>query len=97
MSSSFVTPQTVSLQAPLSMGFSQKEYWSGFPFPPPGDPSNPETEPAYLVSPALQADSGSKESGSDPHSGGVFWNWFSMLWPWNRIKSVFSIPRSNQG
>ena len=33
----FATPQTVACQAPLSMGFSKKDYWSGLPFPPPGD------------------------------------------------------------
>ena len=32
----FATPWTVALQAPPSMGFSRQEYWSGFPFPPPG-------------------------------------------------------------
>ena len=32
----FETPWTVAHQAPLSMGFSRQEYWSGFPFPPPG-------------------------------------------------------------
>ena len=36
-SSVFATPWTVSCQAPLSMGFSRPEYWSGLPFPPPGD------------------------------------------------------------
>ena len=41
-------------QAPLSMGFSRQEYWSGLPFPPPEDLPNPEMKP---VSPALQADS----------------------------------------
>ena len=34
------TPSTVASQAPLSMGFSRQEYWSGVPFPPPGDLSN---------------------------------------------------------
>ena len=33
----FATPQTVAHQAPLSMGFSRQEYWSGLPFPSPGD------------------------------------------------------------
>ena len=46
----FVTPWTVALWAPLSMGFSRQEYWSGLPFPSPGDLPNPGTEPA---SPAL--------------------------------------------
>ena len=36
----FATPWTVSHQAPLSMGFSRQEYWSGLPFPPPGDLPN---------------------------------------------------------
>ena len=46
-------PWTVACQAPLSMGFSRQEYWSGLPFPSPGDLPNPEIEPG---SPALQAD-----------------------------------------
>ena len=50
----FVTPWTVALQASLSMGFSKQEYWSGLPFPSPGDLSDPRIKPA---SPALQADS----------------------------------------
>ena len=33
----FTTPWTIAFQAPLSMGFSRKEYCSGLPFPPPGD------------------------------------------------------------
>ena len=37
----------------LSMGFSRHEYWSGLPFPPPGDLPNPEIEPMSLLSPAL--------------------------------------------
>ena len=47
----FVAPWTVAHQAPLSMGFPQQEYWSGFP--PPRDLSNPGIEPASLVSPAV--------------------------------------------
>ena len=44
VSDSFVTPWTVALQAPLSMGFSRQEYWSGLPCPPPGDLPHPGTE-----------------------------------------------------
>ena len=40
-------------QAPLSMGFSRQEYWSGLPCPPPGDLPNPRIYPASLMSPAL--------------------------------------------
>ena len=39
------TPRTVAHQAPLSMGFPRQEYWSGFPFPPPGDLPNTGMEP----------------------------------------------------
>ena len=41
----FVTPWTVAYQAPLSMGFSRQEYWSGLPFPSPGDLPDPGIEP----------------------------------------------------
>ena len=44
--SNSVNSGTVACQAPLSTGFSRKEHWSGSPFPPPGDLSNPEIEPA---------------------------------------------------
>ena len=50
----FVTPKTVARQAPLSMGFSRREYWSGLPFPSPGDLPDSGIKP---WSPALQADS----------------------------------------
>jgi len=49
----FVTPWTVDRQAPLSMGFSRQEYWSGLPFPTPRDLLDSGTEPMSLVSPAL--------------------------------------------
>ena len=46
----FATPWTVAYQAPPSMGFSRQEYWSGVPFPAPGDLPDPGIEPG---SPAL--------------------------------------------
>ena len=55
----FVTPWTVALQAPLTMGFSRQEYWSGLPFPSPGDLPNPGIK---LGSPTWQADALSSES-----------------------------------
>ena len=48
-------PMDIS-QAPLSMEFSKQEYWSGFPFPTPGDLPKPGIELASLVSPALAVD-----------------------------------------
>ena len=59
MSNSFASSWTIANQAPLSMGFSRQEYWSGLPFPTPGDLPNPGIEPR---SPALQADSLLSES-----------------------------------
>ena len=44
----YVTPWTVAHQAPLSMGFSRQEYWSGLPCPPPGDLPHPGIKPTSL-------------------------------------------------
>ena len=49
----FVTPLTVAYKAPPFMGFSRQEYWSGLPFPSPGDLPDPGIEPR---SPAFQGD-----------------------------------------
>ena len=46
-------PRTVVHQAPPYVRFSRQEYWSGLPFPPPGDLPDPGIEPASLMSPAL--------------------------------------------
>ena len=56
----FATPWPVARQAPPSMGFSRQEYWSGLPFPPPGDLPDPGIEPK---SSTLQAGS----LPSEPH------------------------------
>ena len=60
----FVTPWTVAHQAPLFMGFSKQEHWSGLPFPPPGGLPNPDIQPR---SPALQADALTSEPPGKPH------------------------------
>ena len=49
----FMTLWTVACQAPLSMGFSRQEFWSGLPWPPPRDLPDPRIKPASPVSPAL--------------------------------------------
>ena len=59
-----VMPWTVTCQAPLSMGFSRQGYWSGLPFPSPGDLLDSGIEPR---SPALQVDSVSTELWGKPH------------------------------
>ena len=50
----FATPRTITRQDPLSMGFSRQEYWSGLPFPSPGDLPDPGIKHGSLTS---QADS----------------------------------------
>ena len=62
----FATPWTVARQAPLSMGFSRQEPWSGLPFPSPGDLPDPGIELLSTVSPALQADSSPTELQGKP-------------------------------
>ena len=49
----FVTPWTIVCQASLSMEFSRQEYWSGLPFPAPGDLLKPVIKPVSLASPEL--------------------------------------------
>ena len=53
VSDSFATPWTIACQAPLSMEIPRQEYWSGLPFPSPGDLPDPETELMSPASPAL--------------------------------------------
>ena len=85
-SCSFATAWTAARQAPLSMGFSRQEYWSGLPCPPPGDLPNPGIEPR---SPTLQADSSlseppGKRSGPQQRQkwgGGAQ----AGIWKWIRV------------
>ena len=60
----FATPWTVTHQAPLSMGFSRQEYWSGLPCPPPGDLPDPGIK---LMSPASKVDSLPLSHQGSPH------------------------------
>ena len=73
MSNSFVTPWTVAHQAPLSMGFPRQEYWSGLPFPSPGDLLDPEIE---AMSPAFASRFFTTEPPRKPRDNfRVFQNW----------------------
>ena len=63
VSNSFATPWTVAYQAPQSMEFSRQEYWSGLPFPSPGDLPDSGTEPG---SPALWSDTSPSEPPGKP-------------------------------
>ena len=68
----FETPWTVAYRAPPSMGFSRQDYWSGLPFPSPGDLPNPGIEPG---SPSLQADALPSEPPGNP-----------TLYPWCHLE-----------
>ena len=71
------TPWPVAHQAPLSMGFSRQEYWSGLPCPPLGDLPHPGIEPASLMSPALAGRFGHLQ-GSPLHNRSHYWNTVSQ-------------------
>ena len=86
VSVSFVTPWTVARQAPLSMGFSRQEYWSGLPCPPPADLPNPGIEPR---TPALQVDSLLSKPPGKPKKTGV-----GSL---PLLQGIFQTQESNQG
>ena len=102
MSSSFVTPWTVVHQAPLSMGFPSQEYWSGLPFSPPADLSDPEIKPVIPVSAALAGGFFTTEPPGKP-SG----QWDSVKHEVSRngnactlvvsSPAAFGIPKTNMG
>ena len=71
----FVTLQTVAHQGPLSMGFSRPEYWSGLPFPPPGDLPDPGIKPSSPVSPAL----GGRYFTTAPHGKPMVYGRFGQI------------------
>ena len=64
----FVTLWTVAFQALVSMGFSRQEYWSGLPFPHPGDLSEPGIESTSLMSPVLAGGVFTTSATSEAHS-----------------------------
>ena len=82
------SPGTVARQAPLSMGFSRQEYWSGLPCPPPRDLPHPGIKPR---SPALRADSSPFELPQEAHSTGNFAQCYVLAWmegSWGRMDHV---------
>ena len=66
------TPWTVAFLAPLSVGFSRQEYWSGWPCPPPGTLAHPGIKPASLMSPALAGGSLPLEPPEKPQTSPSF-------------------------
>ena len=76
VSYSFVTPWTMALQAPLSVGFPRQEYWSGLPLPNPGNLPNPGMEPMSLASPAFVGRFFTTAPPGKPH---MIWRTFTLL------------------
>ena len=68
----FATPWTIAYQTPLSMGFSRQEYWSGLPFPSPGNLPDLGIELASLVPPTLAGRFFTTEPPGNP-------SWYSLM------------------
>ena len=73
----FETPWTITYQAPLFMGFSRQEYWSGLPFPSPGDLPDPRIEPGF---PTLQIDTLLSEPPGKPELRGKSTRNVGSIW-----------------
>ena len=82
----FETLRTVACQAPLSMGFSKQEYWSGLPCPPPRDLPEPGMEPTSLKPSALAGGFFTTSASWDHRQGGfiaglsVLTHWAACYW-----------------
>ena len=73
----FATPWTTACQAPLFMGFPRQEYWSGLPFPSPGNLPDPGTKP---MSPAWQVGSSPLSHLGSPRAFGIILNASWLPW-----------------
>ena len=91
MSKSFETLWTVARQFPLSMGFSRQEYWSGLPFPSPGNPYNLRIEPMPLVLAHGFFTTEPPESWTRNRSKQslvLFYSWGAQFSPWPTLTSL---------
>ena len=82
----FVTSWIVAHQAPLTMGFSRQEYWSGLPCPPPENLPDPKIKPTSLMSPALAGVFFTTKLLGKPLS------WYKLWASLSRLILIFSIP-----
>ena len=94
MSDFFSTPRSVAHQAPLSMGLSRQEYWSGLPFPPPRDLPNPGIKTASLMSPFLAGRFFTTittwEAPPPPHIGRwILYHW--AIWEAQNVKGMVDL------
>ena len=81
----FVIPRTAAHQAPLSVGFPRQEYWSGLPFPSPGDLPDPGMEHTSLASPALAGGFFTTEAPGKP----LHW----VIWSWTLCMRITLCPK----
>ena len=79
VSDSFVTPYTIAPQAPLSVGFSRQEYWSGLPFPSPGDLPDPGIEPVSCIAGGFFT---AEPPGRPPEYSWLLDKYDSYMWKW---------------
>ena len=86
--STLMTPWAVDYQAPPSMKFSREEYWSGLPFPSPGDLPNSGIEPG---SPALQADALWSEPPGNPWKIVYIVTEYTMIYKRRYLKKFYSL------
>ena len=84
----FGTPWPVAYQASRSMEFSRQEYWSGLPFPSPGDLPNSGIEPG---SPALQADALWSEPPGNPWKTVYIGTEYTMIYKRRYLKKFYSL------
>ena len=89
----FATPWTVAYQASPSMGFSRQDYWSGLPFPSPGDLPDPGIEPG---SPALEADALTSELSGKHIYACICIYMFLRSTPWNMSVFIRSAENEDQ-
>ena len=92
----FATPWTVAYQASPSMGFSRQEYWSGLPFPSPGDFPDPGIKPGSL---ALEADALTSEPPGKPkysksHTVLIIESWDGQWIPRHRTKVTNNVKKN---
>ena len=92
----FVTPWTVACQTPLSMGFPRKEYWSGLPFPSPGDLPDPGIKPVSPTSPVLASRFFTIEPPRNPTKAMFSYKWL-LRWTLKKWKVKHVQEQGNLG
>ena len=89
-SNSFAAPWTIAHQVPLSVGFFRQEYWSGLPFPLPGNLPDPGIEPMYPVFPALAGGFSTTKSPGNPQPWCSIYQYFIPLYGWIMFQLFFN-------